>query len=252
MARVLLGDELANFALEHQQRRVSALRAIGSLGEEGAQLQDSLRSVRVLVGHGATDRRGMNADLLGHFLNHHRPEPLNALIEKILLAAHNDFAGPKDGAFSLRDVAHELQRGAEALLHVLLHLFGGSFGGKHLPVAPAEPQAGQILLVHGDYPNAVALDEHHIRLDEPGLLAIVLAAGPGIQRADKLDCGMRLGGGNLDRLCQVFYVALLQQVQMPVHNQRGYLDAAPALLDARLGFSAEAAMDILFQHVRAG
>src|SRR5271157_167627 len=251
MLRVLLGDELAYFALEHQQRRINSLGPVRTLGKEGAQLEDSLWGVSVLVGHGAADRRGVNADLLGHFLDHHGTERLNALLEKILLAVHNDLAGTQDCALALGDVAHELHRGAEALLNVLLHLFVGVFRGEHLPIAPAEPQAGHIILVHGDHPVVIALDEHYVRLYKPRLLAVVLAPGTGIKSADIVDGGVRLGGGDLGRTRQIFYVTLLQQVQMPVYDERGQLHAAPPFLDARLGLGAKAAMDIFFRAVRA-
>ena len=73
---------------------------------------------------------------------------LDAALEKILLAAHNHFASPQNGAFALSDVAHQLQRGAEALLNVVLDLFVGLLGDQHAAVAPAEAQAGQVFLVH--------------------------------------------------------------------------------------------------------
>ncbi len=95
-----------------------------------------------------------------------------------------------------------------------------------------------------------ALDEHHVRLDQPRLLAVVLAPGPRIERADELDPAMRLGGGNLRRPRQVFHVPLLQQVKMPVHDQRRHFHAAPPLLDALFGLGAEAAVDILFRSLR--
>src|SRR5882762_1492411 len=53
MARVLLLDELAHLALEDDQRSICALRAVGALGEEEAQLDYALRRMGVLVGDGA-------------------------------------------------------------------------------------------------------------------------------------------------------------------------------------------------------
>ena len=101
MARIFLVDQLANLTLEHQERRVGTLRAIRAFSEEEAQLENALRGVRVLVGYRAAHRRGVNPNLFGHFLDHHRPEGLDAAIEELLLAAHNHFAGPQDCALAL-------------------------------------------------------------------------------------------------------------------------------------------------------
>ena len=96
----------------------------------------------------------MNADLLGHFLDHHGPQRFDALVEKILLPPHNHFAGAQNRALALRDVAHQLHCGAEALLHVFLDFLLGAFSHQHAPVARAQAQAGQVLFVHRDNPLA--------------------------------------------------------------------------------------------------
>ena len=50
--------------------------------------------------------------------------------------------------------------------------------------------------------------------------------------------------GDLSGAGQIFHVALLQQVQVLVHNQRGHFHAAPAVLKMSLGLDAESAMRI--------
>ncbi len=51
-------------------------------------------------------------------------------------------------------------------------------------------------------------------------------------------------GCHLRRARQVLHVALLQQRQVTVHNQRCHFHAAPPLVDLGLGLGAEAAMRI--------
>jgi len=85
--------------------------------------------VGVLVGDSAADGGGVDANLFGDFLDHHRAQRFDALIEELLLAAHNHFTRPKDGALPLGDVAHQLHRRAETLLDVILDFLVGVFGG---------------------------------------------------------------------------------------------------------------------------
>ena len=166
------------------------------------------------------------------------------LSKKLLLPPHNHLASAQNGAFALRDVAHQLQRGAEALLHVLLHFFVGFPGDQHAPVALAQAQAGQVFFVHGDHPLAAALDKEHIGLDQPRLLAVVQAPRPRIEGADEFHRRVRFFRRDLRRARQVFHVALLQQRQVTVHNQRRHFHGAPPLLDLGFGLVAEAAMRV--------
>ena len=251
-AGVFIFNQLAHLALEHQQRGVRAFGAVGALGEEEAQLDDALRRVRVLVGHGAAHRGGVNADLFRHFLDHHGAQAFHAQFQKLLLAADNDFAGAENGALALGNVAHQLHGGAEALLHVVLDLFVGALGHQHAAVAGAEAQAGQVFLVHGHFPLRAALDEDHVGLDEAGLLAVVLAAGAGVEGADELDAGVGLGGGDLRGAGQVLHIALLQQGQVLGDDQRGHFHGTAAIFKARIGLGAEAAVQVRTGPVQAG
>ena len=90
----------------------------------------------------------MDSYFLRHLLDHHRPQSLDAKFKKILLAAHNHFAGAQNRALALRDIAHQLHCGAKTLLHIVFDLAVSAFGDQHLAIAPAEPQAGQVFLVH--------------------------------------------------------------------------------------------------------
>ncbi len=172
------------------------------------------------------------------------------MIEKVLLAAHDHFAGAQDGALALGDVAHQLHGGAEALLDVILDFFVGGLGDQHAAIALAEAQAGHVLFVHGHDPLTAALDEDHVGLDEAGLLAVVVAAGARIEGADELDGGMRLGGSDLRRAGKIFHIALLQQIQVAIDDERRHFHAAAALFDFRLGLRLEAAMRIVLVQIR--
>ena len=73
MARILLGDQFTNFAFQHQQRRVSALGPVRSLGEEEAQLDDPLRGV------GAADFDRVMRDFAG-YPQRYSPQVLQAKV----------------------------------------------------------------------------------------------------------------------------------------------------------------------------
>src|SRR5580704_9518231 len=62
---VLFLNQLLHLALQQHQRQISALRPVHSLGEEEAQLKDSLRRVHILIRNRAAYGRRMHADLLG-------------------------------------------------------------------------------------------------------------------------------------------------------------------------------------------
>ena len=64
---------------------------------------------------------------------------------------------------------------------------------------------------------------------------VVLAAGAGIESADELEAGMGLRLGDLGGAGEVFYVALEQQLEMAVDDERGNFHAAAAVFNVRFG-----------------
>ena len=101
-------------------------RALHGFGEEVAQLEDALRRVRVLAGHRAADGGRMHADLLGHFLDHHGLQLVDAVLQKIHLAPHDGLADFENGLLALLDVLHQLDGRGVALLDVIADFLGGS------------------------------------------------------------------------------------------------------------------------------
>src|SRR6185437_12938712 len=180
---VFVLDELAHFALEHDERGVGTFGTVGAFREERAELKYALRRVRIFVCYSAAYGGRVHPNFLRHFLDHQRPQRLDAFLKELLLAADDDLACAQDGALALGDVAHELHGGAEALLHVLLDFAIGALAAEHLAVAAAEAKAGHVLFVHADHPLAASFHERHVGLDEAGLLAVIEASGPGIEGA---------------------------------------------------------------------
>src|SRR5580698_720082 len=78
---VFVLDELLDPALQDQQRGATALRTVDALAEEVAEFENSLRSVCVFIGYGPADGRRMHADLFGDFLDHHRFELVDTVVE---------------------------------------------------------------------------------------------------------------------------------------------------------------------------
>src|SRR5271169_2020907 len=76
---IFLLDELLDPALQDQQRSAAALRPVDALAEEVSEFEDALRGVSILVGYGPADGGGMDPDLLRHFLDHHRLQPVDAV-----------------------------------------------------------------------------------------------------------------------------------------------------------------------------
>src|SRR3982074_31701 len=107
-AGVFFFDQLFDAALQDQQRRVAALGALHALAEEVSQLEHALRRVGVLVGYGTTDGRRMHADFFGYLLDHHGFQLVDAALEKILLAGHDDVTDFGDGLLALLNILDEL------------------------------------------------------------------------------------------------------------------------------------------------
>src|ERR1700745_2266003 len=107
---ILFFDQLLHTALQDQQRRVAAFRALHAFGEEVPQFEYALWSVGVFIRHRAADGRRMDADFFGHLLDHHRFQLIDALFKEILLARHDRITDLHDVLLALLDVFNELDR----------------------------------------------------------------------------------------------------------------------------------------------
>ena len=134
----------------------------------------------------------MHADLFGDIFNHHGPQPLDAPLEELLLALHDDLTGAQDCVFALFQVAQELDRRAVTLLHVVAHLAFDAALAHHLAVARIQTQRRQLFIVHDDDPVVAAFHESDIRLDQAGGGFIELLPGTGVELSDCLGCRVHL------------------------------------------------------------
>src|SRR5260370_20101788 len=119
MGAVFLFNHFLDFALQDEQRHYASGGPLNSLGEEIAQLEYTLRSVRVLAGHRSADRGWMYAHLLGHLFDHHRLQLIDPVSQEIALALHNALADLEDSMLALLDVLHELDGRRVPFLHVI-------------------------------------------------------------------------------------------------------------------------------------
>ena len=99
---------------------------------------------------------------------------------------------------ALLDALHQLQRGAEALLHVIAHFAVGGVAGQQPAVDGAQPKLRHVVFVHEDLPAVVHLAEVDVRLDQPRLGLVVAQAGTRIQAADHVHGALH----QLDRAIQ--------------------------------------------------
>src|SRR5579863_9105318 len=218
MTRIFVFDQLADLAFEHEQRRVGAFRAVGTFGEKETQLKNALGRVRILVGDGAAYGGRMDAYLFGDLFDHHRAQSFNSLVEEVLLAANDHFAGPQDRALTLRDIAHELESGAEALLHIFFNFFICAFGDQHPAIALAETQAGQVFLIHRDDPLTASLGEDDIGLNQACLFTVVETARARIEGTYEFDGHLRLGERDLESTSKIFQIAFLHEAQVAIRD----------------------------------
>ena len=101
-------------------------RSLHGFREEVAQFENALRRVGVLARDRAADGRRVNADLLGHILDHHGLQVIDAVVEKLRLPPHNRLANFQDGLLALLDVLHQLDGRGVALLDVIADFLAGS------------------------------------------------------------------------------------------------------------------------------
>src|SRR5207253_582253 len=98
-------------------------RSLDSLGEKVSQLINSLGGMRVFVGNRSTDRRRVNANFLGNILNHHWPQIVNSLIQKLHLTTYDGFTNPNDGLFALFNILNKLYRRRISFFHIIPDVF---------------------------------------------------------------------------------------------------------------------------------
>ena len=221
LARIFFIDQFLDLALEQHQGRAAPLRPMDAFGEKETKLKDSLRGVYILAGDSAADGRRMHPDLFRNVLDHHRLESVDATLEKLALAADNRLAGSEDRVLALLDVAHQLQRRTVTLFDIILDVSLRAFLRKQFAIAMVETQGGQIFFIHHHDKLAAALDEGHIRLDEPGIGAVKSLPGPRIETANEIDGMLDRFGLRAQDLGHLAQVALLQQQQMLIHDASG-------------------------------
>src|SRR5581483_5652167 len=115
------------------------VRSLDAGIEKEFQLEDSLRTVHVLVRGHAADRRFVEADVFGDLLENQRPEILHALFKELLLELDDAADDLDDGFVALLNAANDPLRTAQLLLDIGLRAVA-------LPLAVAE----QLLVIGGD------------------------------------------------------------------------------------------------------
>src|SRR5215204_3186487 len=183
VVRVLLLDQLLDPKLNDAGRDLLALLVEHALGEEAPQLDDALRRVRVLAVDDARDGREVHPRVLGHVLEHHRPDELDALVEELALAADDALDDAVDGLAAVLDVAQQIDRRAHLLLDEVLGLLGRPITAEHVLHVAADAQAraavvGEIYLV-----DVVHLLDKDLGDDQDGLVRGVAPARVRVEHA---------------------------------------------------------------------
>src|SRR5579883_83527 len=191
---VLILDHLLHLALQQQQRSTAAGGTLHGFREEIAQLENTLRRMHILAGHGAADGRRMYADFFGDFLDHHRLQLIKSLRQELGLAPHDRLANFQDGLLPLLDILHELDSRGVALANIVAHFFRGALVAiEHFPVLRVQAELRHILIIHLDDVIVAILDEINVGLHHAGARAGIPQAGTWIEVLDHAD-------GNFDVL----------------------------------------------------
>src|SRR5665213_4304964 len=220
LARVFVFNQFAHPPLQQRQWKIAALRPVHPLGKEITQLVHALRRVNIFVGNCAAHRRRMHPDLFRHILDHHRPQRIDAALQKIDLPPYNHFARPHDRVLPLLDIAQQLDCRFIPLFHVLAHVALGFFLAQHLAVTLVQPQRGQVLFIHHDDVLVIALHKCHVRLDQPRLRLVVALPRPRIEPANEIHRFLHLVGGPAAHPRQLAHVFLLQERKAFLHDER--------------------------------
>ena len=163
-------------------------RAVGGLEsrcEEELDFEDAARRLHVFAGGGAADGGFVQADGAGDVGHDQGFEVADAMVEKIALDPH-DFGGDLvNGLLALSDAFHEEDARLDLLSDVFLDLRGGGGVIHEVPILPADPQVGQLIIVQGDHILAGDLVDDDFGGDIRGGLAAIGLAGAGVQGADQ-------------------------------------------------------------------
>jgi len=87
------------------------------------QLKHALGCVHVLARDRPADRRWVNANLFGDFLDHHGLELVDPLVQKVTLPADDSVTDLQNRLTPLLDVLDQLHRGFIPFFHVRLYVF---------------------------------------------------------------------------------------------------------------------------------
>ena len=120
-------DQLLHPALQDEERRVGALRPVYAFTEEVAQLEDTLGGVGIFAGHRAADGGRMYANLFRHFFDHHRPQLVDTVFQKIVLPFNDAVADFQDRLLALFNVLDQLYGGFIPLFYVIANIFFSGF-----------------------------------------------------------------------------------------------------------------------------
>src|SRR5215204_3943302 len=186
VVRVLLLDQLLDPELDDAGRDLLALLVQHALGEEAAQLDDALGRVRILAVDDARDGRKMHPRVLGHVLEHHRPDELDALVEELVLAADDALDDAVDGLAAVLDVAQQIDRRAHLVLDEVLRLLRRPLAAEHVLHVAADAQARAAVVGEIDLVNVVHLLDEDLGRDEDRLLGRVGPARVRVELADVL------------------------------------------------------------------
>src|SRR5579885_322886 len=166
MAGIFFLDHFFHPSLEDQQRSSAAGGSLHGFREEIAQLEDALRSMRVFAGDSAAHGGWMNADLLGDLLDHHRLEPVDAVLQKLRLTAHNRMAHLQNGLLPLLDILHELEGRGISLFNVVADLLARlMLPIEHAAILRIEAKLRDVLVVQLDQIFFAVFKNVDIRFD---------------------------------------------------------------------------------------
>ena len=131
--------------------------------EEVLHFEHALGRVDVLVADDARHRGLVHADIDGHVAQHHRAQVLDAVVEKLLLLAHDAVRNLVDRLLALVDRLDEPQRASQLVFDVLAgRLVLVRLVLEHAPIDRADAQLRQTVLVEHDL--VLAVDLHHVNV----------------------------------------------------------------------------------------
>src|SRR5215207_9910622 len=221
VVRVLLLDQLLDPELDDAGRDLLALLVQHALGEEAAQLDDALRRVRVLAVDDARDGREVHPRVLGHVLEHHGLDELDALVEELVLAADDALDDAVDGLAPVLDVAQEVHGRAHLLADEVLRLLRRPVAAEHVLHVAADAQARAAVVGEVDFVHVVDLLDEDLGRDEDRLVGRVAAARVRVELADVLQLFDQSDDLDAHLLGEVRQLVLLQLRERVVADEPG-------------------------------